>query len=182
MLAVVPQPTFRSLPLRAPDRRARRCTEPSLGADRPSPEHKPAAAPRLLSRTRPSGEVVPRAQARVVQREVRDRRITARGVKPNALALLGRSCPPTTPHRFLLVGGSRRCVMTSITWIGMTTCLYAQESCRVAPKGILQVCVQPLLRHHALLQIRRVTLHVHYVFLGIVSWTLAITLRSRASL
>src|SRR3954470_20306042 len=50
----------------------------------------------------------------------------------------------------------------------MTTCLYAQESCRVAPKGILQVCVQPLLRHHALLQIRRVTLHVHYVFLGIV--------------
>src|SRR3954449_7734755 len=119
MLAVVPQPTFRSLPLRAPDRRARRCTEPSLGADRPSPEHKPAAAPRLLSRTRPSGEVVPRAQARVVQREVRDRRITARGVKPNALALLGRSCPPTTPHRFLLVGGSRRCVMTSITWIGI---------------------------------------------------------------
>src|SRR3954465_11343737 len=120
MLAVVPQPTFRSLPLRAPDRRARRCTEPSLGADRPSPEHKPAAAPRLLSRTRPRGEVVPRAQARVVQREVRDRRITARGVKPNALALLGRSCPPTTPHRFLLVGGSRRCVMTSITWIGIT--------------------------------------------------------------
>src|SRR3954449_8059615 len=118
MLAVVPQPTFRSLPLRAPDRRARRCTEPSLGADRPSPEHKPAAAPRLLSRTRPSGEVVPRAQARVVQREVRDRRITARGVKPNALALLGRSCPPTTPHRFLLVGGSRRFVMRSIPWIG----------------------------------------------------------------
>src|SRR4051812_33678522 len=128
MLAVVPQPTFRSLPLRAPDRRARRCTEPSLGADRPSPEHKPAAAPRLLSRTRPSGEVVPRAQARVVQREVRDRRITARGVKLNALALLGRSCPPTTPHRFLLVGGSRRCVMTSITWIGIS--IPASTTCR----------------------------------------------------
>src|SRR3954470_5244670 len=129
MLAVVPQPTFRSLPLRAPDRRARRCTEPSLGADRPSPEHKPAAAPRLLSRTRPSGEVVPRAQARVVQREVRDRRITARGGKPNALALLGRSCPPTTPPRFLLVGGSRRCVMTSITWIGISTDELAERVC-----------------------------------------------------
>jgi transposase len=33
---------------------------------------------------------------------------------------LGGACSPTTAHRFLLVGGGRQCVVTSITRIGIT--------------------------------------------------------------
>jgi hypothetical protein len=73
----------------------------------------------LLSRARSGGEMVSRIQKRVVQQGLRDRRVSATSARPSASTLLGGACSITTTHRFLLVGGGRQCVVTSITWFGI---------------------------------------------------------------
>src|SRR5215204_1235971 len=63
--------------------------------------------------------MVPTIQTRVVQQSFRNSRVSARGTRPGTSTLLGGACSTPTAHWFLLVGGGCRCVMTSITRIGM---------------------------------------------------------------
>src|SRR5215204_1286778 len=64
--------------------------------------------------------MVPTIQTRVVQQSFRNSRVSARGTRPGTSTLLGGACSTPTAHWFLLVGGGCRCVMTSITRIGIT--------------------------------------------------------------
>src|SRR5215217_4568589 len=65
--------------------------------------------------------MVPTIQTRVVQQSFRNSRVSARGTRPGTSTLLGGACSTPTAHWFLLVGGGCRCVMTSITRIGITS-------------------------------------------------------------
>ena len=108
------------IPVRVARGSAHRC---SLGA---IPQHLAS----LATRAEPSRSTTPphsrplsrstRVQKRVVQQNLRDRRVAARGTRPGAPALLGRPLSSPTAHRFLLVGGGRQCVMTLITRIGIS--------------------------------------------------------------
>src|SRR5215203_4987980 len=83
-------------------------------------ERRLCASSGLLSRARPGREMVPRVQARVVQQSLQDSRVSARGAGPGTSTLLEGYCSTPTAHWFLLVGGGCRCVMTSITRIGIS--------------------------------------------------------------
>src|SRR5215213_11083477 len=67
--------------------------------------------------------MVPTIQTRVVQQSFRNSRVSARGTRPGTSTLLGGACSTPTAHWFLLVGGGCRCVMTSITRIGIRDCV-----------------------------------------------------------
>src|SRR5215207_1038860 len=92
-------------------------------------ERRLCASSGLLSRARPGREMVPRVQRRVVQQSLRDSRVSARGAGPGTLTLLGGYCSTPTAHWFLLVGGGCRCVMISITRIGVSYSVGDSFSC-----------------------------------------------------
>src|SRR5215207_7041701 len=99
-------------------------------------ERRLCASSGLLSRARPGREMVPRVQARVVQQSLRDSRVSARGAGPGTSTLLEGYCSTPTAHWFLLVGGGCRCVMTSITRIGISQ-RQGQHRCHEVQRGDL---------------------------------------------
>jgi hypothetical protein len=105
----------------------------------------PAYSPELDG----GGEVVPRVQARVVERGIRERRSDARGAHPDARTLLGGARAPQTSDRIPLVGGSGGSVMTSIDRNSITApasplALIAHSLLQRPTKFAVEVWLEPL--------------------------------------